>query len=82
MVFNIFVLGNSIFAVTVMFYISTSVTAGLFLQIAKKWPSLMSNWTDVDNAMTGYRFPRNMKKKMVVVTYTIITAASREWEYY
>lgn len=42
----------------------------------------MSNWTDVDNAMTGYRFPRNMKKKMVVVTYTIITAASREWEYY
>lgn len=55
---------------------SSMVTVGLFLQVAIKWPSAMKKWTEVDNAMTVYGFPRKLNRNLQIVACTVMIAAA------
>lgn len=62
-------------SVTFLFLSVTVITVIMFLDVAKKWPNLMNKWTEVDLAMNSYGFPKNLQKKMIILTVVIMGAA-------
>ncbi|KAJ3654537.1 hypothetical protein Zmor_013717 [Zophobas morio] len=61
--------------VTLLFFMVTLITIMIFIDIARKWPSLIKKWTVVDIAMSSYDFPVNLHTKMKIIAGLIMGAA-------
>ncbi|XP_044268784.1 gustatory receptor for sugar taste 64e-like [Tribolium madens] len=53
--------------VKLLLFLVTVCTVVLLLDIAKKWPSLMKKWTQVDEAMSWYGFPPKLQRKLRII---------------
>lgn len=53
----------------------TVVTVILFIDVAKKWPLLMTKWSTTDIALEIYGYPAHLSRKLKTVSGIMITAA-------
>lgn len=64
--------------VTLLFFLCGVVTAILFFKLAMDWPKIMERWSEIDVAMSSYKFPKDLKRKMHMFTVVIMAAAISE----
>lgn len=60
-----------------MFHINWTIAVIVFLLLARKWPKLIDEWSDVDLAMeTNYGYPVNLDRRLRITAFVLILLAT------
>ncbi|XP_065163157.1 gustatory receptor for sugar taste 64e-like [Atheta coriaria] len=56
-----------------LFFCFGPASTMLLMHLARKWPSIMQQWTQVDVKMESYGFPVNLKKHLYLTTIVVMS---------
>lgn len=60
-----------------MFHINWTITVIVFLLLARKWPKLLHEWSEVDAAMRkNYGYPINLDRRLRITAFVLILLAA------
>jgi len=63
------------FAGGAAFFGSAAAAYLLFLQLARQWPTLISEWENLELSQKHYGYPRRLCLKIKIMTVIVLTGA-------